>query len=108
MPTDPHAAILILVMALVTMLLRFLPFFLFSGRKTPAYITYLGQVLPSAIIGMLVVYCLRNTAILSAPFGLPELLAGLAVVLIQIRSNNSLASILGGTILYMVLIQFVF
>lgn len=102
-----HAALLVAVMALATILLRFLPFLLFQ-KTVPRYITYLGTVLPSAIIGMLVVYCLRNTTLLAAPFGIPELISALAVVVLQAWKRNSLASILAGTIVYMALIQLVF
>ena len=101
------AAILIAVMALVTMLLRFLPFLIFRD-ETPAYITYLGKVLPSAIIGMLVIYCLKDTSFLAYPHGLPEIIASLFVVVLQIWKRNSLISILSGTIVYMLLIQLVF
>ena len=65
---NTHAALLVIVMATVTMLLRFLPFILFR-KQTPPYISYLGQVLPAAIIGMLVVYCLKDTVLTKAPFG---------------------------------------
>ena len=101
------AAILIAVMALVTMLLRFLPFLIFRN-ETPAYITYLGKVLPSAIIGMLVIYCLKDTSFLSYPHGLPEIIASVFVVVLQIWKRNSLISILSGTVVYMLLIQLVF
>ncbi len=104
---NTHAALLVLVMAAFTMLLRFLPFLLFR-KQTPPWIAYLGNVLPAAIIGMLVVYCLKDTVLTSAPFGAPELIAGLAVVVLHAWKRNSLASILGGTILYMVLVQAVF
>lgn len=107
MNVDIHAAILILIMALVTWLLRFLPFLIFR-KSTPPYILYLGKVLPSAIIGMLVVYCLKDTDIAAPSFGLPEFISGISVVLLQIWKRNSLISILSGTILYMLLIQFVF
>ena len=101
-----HAAILVAVMAGVTMLLRFLPFLIFrEGRKIPTYISYLGDVLPQAIIGMLVIYCLKDTTLTQAPYGLPELLAGAAVVGLQIWRRNSLVSILSGTVIYMVLIR---
>ena len=101
-----HAALLVAVMAGVTILLRFLPFLIFrEGRKIPAYISYLGNVLPQAIIGMLVIYCLKDTALTQAPYGLPELLAGAAVVGLQIWRRNSLVSILSGTVIYMVLIR---
>ncbi|MBQ1642726.1 MAG: AzlD domain-containing protein [Oscillospiraceae bacterium] len=75
-----HTAALIAVMAVGTALLRFLPFLIFR-HKTPAFIAYLGKVLPSAIIGMLVIYCLRETNVTASPFGLPELIATAIVVL---------------------------
>ena len=104
--TGSHAAALVAVMATVTALLRFLPFLIFrGGRKTPALISYLGQVLPQAIIGMLVIYCLKDVSLTAAPFGLPELIAGAAVVLLQAWRRNSLVSILSGTALYMLLIR---
>ena len=101
---NTHAALLVAVMALVTMLLRFLPFLLFR-KKTPPYITYLGEVLPAAIIGMLVVYCLKDTVLTETPFGVPEILAVLAVTGLHAWKRNSLLSILGGTALYMLLVQ---
>ena len=104
---NTHSAILVIVMATVTMLLRFLPFLVFR-KRTPAYISYLGEVLPAAIIGLLVIYCLKDTVITRAPFGAPELIAGLAVVGLQVWKRNSLLSILGGTVIYMVLVQAVF
>ena len=100
-------ALLIAVMAGVTALLRFLPFLLFR-KKTPAYITYLGKVLPPAIIGMLVVYCLKDVSIFAAPHGLPEAIAAISVVALQALTRKSLISILGGTAIYMFLVQAVF
>ena len=91
-------------MAAVTALLRFLPFLLFRG-KTPAYISYLGMVLPPAIIGMLVIYCLKDEALTVPPYGVPALLAGVCVVLLQRWKRSSLLSILCGTGLYMLLIR---
>lgn len=106
MTTALHTSALIAVMALVTMLLRFLPFLIFrGGHETPPYIVYLGRVLPQAVIGMLVIYCLRDVSVASAPFGLPELIAGAAVVLAQLLRRNPLISILSGTVLYMLLIH---
>ena len=108
MSFDTHAAALVAVMAIVTMLLRFLPFLIFrKGRRTPAYISYLGDVLPQAIIGMLVIYCLKDTALTAAPFGLPELLSAAAVVAIQVWRRSSLLSILSGTAIYMLLIRLI-
>lgn len=105
---DFHAAALIGVIALVTAILRFLPFVLFRGRQTPAFITYLGQVLPYAIMGMLVVYCLRGTTFLSSPHGIPELISVALVVLLHLWKRNTLLSILGGTVCYMLLVQLIF
>ena len=102
-----NAAILIAVMAAVTMLLRFLPFIIFT-KNTPEYISYLGRVLPAALIGMLVIYCLKDVSIASAPHGIPELIAALSVVGLQVWKRNSLLSILAGTVVYMLLVQLVF
>ena len=104
-----HSAALVAVMAAVTILLRFLPFLIFrADRPIPPYVVYLGHVLPPAIIGMLVVYCLKDTVITAAPYGLPELIAALSVVGLQIWRRNSLVSILSGTVIYMLLVQRVF
>jgi len=100
-------AILIAVMSIVTILLRFLPFLVFR-KQPPKYISYLGRVLPPAIIGMLVVYCLKDTTLTASPFGIPELIAACCVVGLQVWKRNSLISILAGTGIYMVLIQLVF
>ena len=102
-----NAVVLIAAMALTTAALRFLPFLVFT-RRTPAYVVYLGKVLPAALIGMLVIYCLKDVHVASAPHGLPELIAGAGVALLQAWKRNSLLSILAGTLLYMVLIQAVF
>ncbi len=102
-----NATILVAAMALVTAALRFLPFLVFK-RRTPPYVVYLGRVLPAALIGMLVVYCLKDVQISAAPHGLPELTAAAGVVLIQVWKRNSLLSILAGTALYMFLIRAVF
>ena len=99
-----RSGILVAVMAIVTALLRFLPFIIFR-KKTPGYITYLGKVLPSAIIGMLVIYCLRNTSIVAFPFGIPELVAGIIVVVLHVWRRNSLLSIVSGTAAYMFMVQ---
>ncbi len=98
------AATLILTMALTTMALRFLPFLVF-GKHTPKYISYLGNVLPQAIIALLVVYCLRDVSVISPPHGVPELIAGVLVVGMQAWKRNAVISILLGTIMYMLLIR---
>ena len=99
--------ILIAVMSIVTILIRFLPFLVFR-KQTPKYVSYLGRVLPPAIIGMLVIYCLKDITPSVHPFGIPELIAASCVVGVQAWKRNSLISILTGTVLYMVLIQLVF
>ena len=102
-----RTGILIAVMAAVTMLTRFLPF-LVMKEKTPAFVTYLGKVLPPAVMGMLVVYCLRDTQIMSAPHGLPEAAAAAVVIGLQVLKRNTLISILAGTAVYMLLTHAVF
>lgn len=107
MSSAAYSALLVAVMSAVTILLRAAPFLIFK-KKTPAYVMYLGKVLPAAIIGMLVVYCLKDVKIVSAPFGAPELIAGLLVVGLQAWKRNILLSILAGTAAYMLLTQLVF
>lgn len=106
---NTHSALMVAVIALVTVLLRFLPFLIFRGdKKTPEFITYLGKVLPFAIMGMLVIYCLRNISFASSPFGIPELIAVAVVVVLHLWKRNTLLSIIGGTACYMVLVQLIF
>ncbi len=104
-----HKILLIVVMTLVTTLTRFLPFLLLGGGKeTPPVVAYLGKVLPYAIMGMLVVYCLKGISFLSAPYGLPEILGVASVVGLHVWKRNTLLSIAGGTVFYMILVQLVF
>lgn len=104
-----HDFLLVVVAALVTMATRFLPFLIFGeNRKTPQLVTYLGQVLPFAIMGMLVIYCMKDISLLSAPFGIPEVLGCTVVALLHLWKRNSLLSIGVGTVFYMVLVQLVF
>ncbi len=108
MTKQMHDILLVAVVAIVTILLRFLPFLVFSGRKTPKFILYLGKVLPYSIMAMLVVYCLKGVSVLAYPFGIPELIAVASVVLLHLWRKNTLLSIGVGTAIYMILIQFVF
>ena len=101
---DLHSVLLIAVCALVTMAVRFAPFLFFAGQETPPVIAYLGRVLPGALIGMLVIYCLKDISPLKAPFAAPELISCAVVVLLQWRGKNSLLSIVAGTVCYMLLI----
>lgn len=106
---DTLVALTIGVSAVVTALLRFLPFvFIRVDRETPKIITYFGKYLPYSVMAMLVVYCLRAFSITAYPFGLPELIGVVAVVLLHIWRRNTLISIAGGTALYMLLIRLVF
>lgn len=106
---DNHAAMIVFVSGLVTIAIRFLPFFIFGGkRKTPELITYLGTVLPYAIMGMLVVYCLRNVSFMGATHGIPEIISCALVVLLHLWKRNTLISIAGGTVCYMFLVQMIF
>ena len=104
-----HSVLVIAVAALVTIALRFLPFLIFrEDRKTPPLVAFLGQVLPYAIMGMLVVYCLKDVDITAAPFGIPEAIGCIAVALLHVWKRNTLLSIGLGTVCYMFLVQFVF
>lgn len=104
-----HEILLIVISALVIAATRFLPFLIFGEkRKTPPIIEYLGTVLPCAIMGMLVVYCLKDISFLQSPYGLPELIACTVVAALHVWKRNSLLSIGGGTVCYMLLVQFVF
>lgn len=104
-----HAAAMIAVIALVTAGLRFLPFLIFrENRTTPPLISYLGQVLPFAVMGMLVVYCMKGVTLTSAPYGIPEAVCCALVALLHVWKRNTLLSIGAGTVCYMLLVQFVF
>ena len=97
------------MVVLGTMLTRFLPFLVFpAGKPTPKYIQYLGKVLPGAVFGLLVIYCLKNVSIFIGSHGLPELIAIVLVVVLHLWKRQMLLSIAGGTICYMLLVQFVF
>lgn len=104
-----QSVIIILVIAIVTFFTRAIPFIVFSNyNETPKYIVYLGKVLPPAVIGMLIVYCVKNVRITENPYGIPEIVSIAVVALLHMWKRNNLISILGGTILYMFLVQVVF
>ena len=101
-----HSLLIVAVMAVFTALTRFLPFLAFpEGRKRPKVITYLGTVLPYALIGMLVVYCFKSVSVFAYPYCIPELLAVVLVTVLHIWKRNTLISVFGGVIFYMVLVQ---
>ena len=97
------------IVALITALTRFLPFLIFPASKpTPKYVSYLGKVLPPAVFGMLVVYCLKAVDVTVWSHGLPELIAVLSVAILHLSFKKTLLSIAGGTVVYMLLVQLVF
>ena len=100
-----HNVIQLILASLMTFLLRTFPFLVFQMKETPKVVSYLGKVLPYAIMGMLVVYCLRNISFLTPAYGLPELLGVAGTVIVHVWKRNTLFSIISGTICYMVLIQ---
>ena len=107
--TITQQIITVAVVVLGTMTTRFLPFLIFpEGKEPPAVITYLGTVLPYAVIGLLVVYCLRSTQLFAYPYGIPELIACLAGIGLHAWKRNVLLSVGAGTVLYMALVQMVF
>lgn len=107
--TITEQVITIAMCTLGTMATRFLPFLVFrSDKPTPKYIQYLGKVLPGAIFGMLIVYCLRSVSVTEYSWGLPELITGAATVGLHLWKRKMLLSIAGGTVIYMLLVQFVF
>lgn len=107
--TMMQQTIMIAVIVLATMLTRFLPFLIFSSDKpTPKYIQYLGKVLPSAVFALLVIYSLKDVSLLSGTHAVPELISVAVVVGLHLWKRKMLLSIAGGTICYMLLVQFAF
>jgi branched-subunit amino acid transport protein AzlD len=97
------------LVTLGTILTRALPFLLFpENREIPKYMKYLADVLPYTIIGMLVVYCLKDASLLVSPFALPEAISIAVIVLLHLWKKNTLLSIGSGALLYMILVQYVF
>ena len=100
--------LVIAVIAMVTALLRFLPFWVFDGKRAvPKYVQYLGAVLPYSIMAMLVVYCLKDISFVNYSGWLPAMISVFAVVMLHIWKRNTLLSIVGGTMCYMILIRFI-
>lgn len=108
--TVTQQIITIAITAIATIITRFLPFAVFQSKKhqTPKFIEYLGRALPAAVFAMLVVYCLKSVDILTGSHGLPELIAIIVVILLHLWRKQMLFSIAGGTVCYMLLVQFVF
>lgn len=107
--TEVQMLITIGMVVLGTLLTRFTPFLVFpSGKATPKYVQYLGKALPGAALGMLVIYCFKDVNVLSGSHGIPELIALAAVVGLHLWKRNMLLSIAAGTVIYMLLMAFVF
>lgn len=107
--TFTQQVITILMVVVGTMATRFLPFLLFpAGKSTPRYIQYLGKVLPAAVFGLLVIYCLKDVSIFSGSHGLPELIAIVVVIALHCWKRQMLLSIAGGAVCYMLLVQLLF
>jgi branched-subunit amino acid transport protein AzlD len=101
--------ITILMMSVGTAAVRFIPFLCFpSSKETPGYILFLGRFLPYSTIGLLVVYCLKGVSVTQAPFALPEIIAIVCITALHLWKRNTILSIGAGTMIYMILIQFVF
>lgn len=106
--TITQQIVTIAVVVLGTMTTRFLPFLIFpEGKEPPAVITYLGTVLPYAVIGLLVVYCMKDVTE-SGHYGVPELITIVFIAILHKWKKSTLLSIGGGTVLYMLLVQMVF
>lgn len=100
---------IIIAVACGTMITRFSPFLLFpDSKEPPQIISYLGKVLPASMMGLLVVYCLKQVSVLQSPYGLPEFISILFIVVLHKWKSNVLLSIGGGTVLYMLLVQMIF
>ena len=98
----------VLVSAACTLFMRALPFLFFQGNKPlPAWLERLGKVLPSAIMAVLVVYCLKDAVLVPRENALPQAL-GVAVVALSYRwKHNTLLSILLGTVAVMITMRLV-
>ncbi|NLB78284.1 MAG: branched-chain amino acid transporter AzlD [Clostridiaceae bacterium] len=104
--TTTQSLLLVAVVALATHITRALPFIIFpENKETPKYVLYLGKVLPYAAMALLVIYCLRNISFTSTPYGIPEIIAVLCVVILHLWKENTLLSVGAGTAIYMILVQ---
>ncbi|HBT64354.1 MAG TPA: branched-chain amino acid transporter AzlD, partial [Ruminococcaceae bacterium] len=107
--TGTQTLIIILSVAAGAALTRFLPFLMFpDNRGVPPYIIDLGRMLPPAMMGLLVVYCLKDATVTASPFGIPELIAIAVIIVLHKWKNNVLLSIGGSTVVFMLLKQTVF
>ena len=103
-----ESIMIIAVCTACTFLERALPFIIFRGREVPEIVRYLGRVLPMAIMATLVIYCIKTISFFSMAGWSPMVIASAVTVLLHLWKSNTMLSIFGGTICYMVLIQMVF
>ena len=103
----PWYILLAIVMsALITFGLRALPFVLFrGGRSMPEWMQRLGQILPSAIMAVLIVYCLKGAKSNPIRIGIPGIIAVAVVVASYKRKHNTFISIIVGTAAYMIMLR---
>lgn len=107
--TSKEIFFIVAALAAATAATRFLPFVIFpKGKKVPAFVDYLGKILPFAAVGLLVVSCFSGVSFLSYPYGLPEIICVAVAALLHWKKGNTLMSIGVSTVLYMFLIRFVF
>lgn len=97
----PEIYTIILIMMLVTLGIRVAPFILFTRHKNHPLLHYMSSTLPVLIILVLILYCLREVKLDCYPYGVPELVSMLAVVLVHYFFRQAIISILAGTLLYM-------
>ena len=107
--TPLQTLVMILAIALGTAVTRYLPFLLFpQDKEPPRFIRDLTTLLPPAVMGLLVVYCLNGVSFTAAPYGIPELIGVAVTAALHLWRRNTLLSIAAGTVVYMVLVQFIF
>lgn len=108
-PETTNVILMIVITAIIMFAVRFAPFALFGGRRTvPKTVSYLGEVLPPAVMAILIVYCLKTISFTSTANYLPQLISVAVVVLLHVWKRNNLLSIGVGTVCYMLLIHYVF
>lgn len=101
--------VMILMLALGVWITRYIPLILFpESRPVPKFVVYLGRVLPAAMMGLLLVFCFKGVSFTSKPFGIPEIIGCLVVGALHVWKRNALLSIGVGTLVYILLVNFVF
>lgn len=108
MSNSVYALAAIAVCAVITMIIRASPFVIFSSRRLPPSVEYLGKMLPGSIMVILIIYCLRSVSVTAPPFGFPEFSCALLCGLLQYKLRNSIPSIAAATVLYMILTRTIF